>query len=77
MWDIDQFLVKEILLDSRSRPPPVASSILQLVSEPVRSLVALNKLCDLKATYRKASSSLWFLIVRISVIGRTEQGTTC
>jgi hypothetical protein len=48
-----------------------------LVSEMVRSLFVLNKLCDPKAAWRKVLSSLWFSIVRILVIGRTEQGTTC
>jgi hypothetical protein len=47
--------VKEILFGSRSPPPPppVTPSILQLVSELVRSLVVLNRLCDLKLTWRK------------------------
>jgi hypothetical protein len=58
-------------------PPPVTSSVLQLVSEWVRSLVIHNWLCDPKATWRKALSRLWFSMVKISVIRRTEQGTTC
>jgi hypothetical protein len=71
--------VKENLLGSRSPspPPPVAFSVLQLISESVRSLVVLNMLCDPKATCRKAPSSLWFSMVRISVVGRTKEGTTC
>jgi hypothetical protein len=47
-----------------------------LVSEQVRSLVVLNRLCDLKATWRKVSSRLWFLVVRILVIGKTKLTTT-
>jgi hypothetical protein len=63
---------ERILLCSRSPPPPpVTSSALQLVSELVRSLVVLNKLCDPKATWRKAPSSLCFSMVEILVIGRT------
>jgi hypothetical protein len=68
---------ERILFGSHSPPPPVTSSVLQLVSEPVRSLVILNRLCDLKATWRKLPSSLWFSAVKISVIERTKQGTTC
>jgi hypothetical protein len=67
---------ERISLGSRS-PSQVTSSVLQLVSERVRSLVVLNWLCDLKAIWRKVSSSLWFSMVKILVIGRTEQGTTC
>jgi hypothetical protein len=48
-----------------------------VVSEWVSSVVVLNRLCDPKATWRKASSNLWFLMVKILVIGGTEQGTTC
>jgi hypothetical protein len=67
---------ERILLGSYS-PPLVASSVLQLVSELIRSLVVLNRLCDPKVTQKKALSSLWFSIVKILVIGRTERGTTC
>jgi hypothetical protein len=42
------------------------------VSNLVRSLVVLNRLCDLKAIWRKVLSSLWFSMVKISFIGRTE-----
>jgi hypothetical protein len=48
-----------------------------LVSEWVRSLVVLNRPCDLKATWKKAPSSLWFSMVKILVIGRIEHQTTC
>jgi hypothetical protein len=37
-----------------------------LVLEPVRLLVVLNGHCDPKATWRKASSSLWFSMVKIA-----------
>jgi hypothetical protein len=37
-----------------------------LVLEPVRLLVVLNGHCDPKATWRKASSSLWFSMVKIT-----------
>jgi hypothetical protein len=46
---------------------------IQLVSEPLRSLVVLNMLCDPKATWRKALSSLRFSMVKISIIERAEQ----
>jgi hypothetical protein len=58
-------------------PPLVAPLVLQLVSEPVRSLIVLNRLCDLNVTWRKVPSSMWFSMVKILGIGRTEQGTTC
>jgi hypothetical protein len=48
---------ERILLGSRSSPP-VASSVFQLVSEPIISLVILNRLYDSKAIWRKALSSL-------------------
>jgi hypothetical protein len=62
------------LIDSHSPPPPLwsPSPVLQLVSEPVWSLVGFNRLYDLNATWRKVMSSLWFSMTRISVIGRTE-----
>jgi hypothetical protein len=53
-------------------PHPVAPSVLQLVSEQVGTPVVLNRLCDLKPAWRTVSSSLWFLMVKILVIGRTE-----
>jgi hypothetical protein len=46
-----------------------------LVSELVISLVILNRLYDPKATWRKVSSSLWFSIAWISVIGKIEIAT--
>jgi hypothetical protein len=46
---------------------------IQLVSEPLRSLVDLNMLCDPKETWRKALSSLRFSMVKISIIERAEQ----
>jgi hypothetical protein len=67
---------ERILLGSRS-PPPVASLVLQLISEWDKSLVILNRLCDPRATWRNVSSRLWFSTVKISVVGRIEQGTTC
>jgi hypothetical protein len=51
------------------------SPVLQLVLEPVWSLVGFNRLCDLKARWRKIMSSLWSSMKRISVIGRTELTT--
>jgi hypothetical protein len=44
------------------------SPVLQLVSEPVWSLVDFNRLCDLKVTWRKVLLSLWSSMARISVI---------
>jgi hypothetical protein len=41
----------------------------------VWSLVGFNRLCDLKATWRKVLSSLWSSMARISVIGRIELAT--
>jgi hypothetical protein len=51
------------------------SSVLQLVSEPVWSLVGFNRLCDLQAKCRKILSSLWSSMSRILVIGRTKLTT--
>jgi hypothetical protein len=48
------------------------SPVIQLVSEPVWSLVSFNRLCDLKATWRKVLLSLWSSMARISVTGKTE-----
>jgi hypothetical protein len=56
-------------------PPLVAFSVLQLVSEPVWSPVGFNRLCDLKATWRKVMSSLWSLMTRISITGKIELAT--
>jgi hypothetical protein len=58
-------------------PPPFwsPSLVLQLVSEPVWSLVGFNRLCDPKATRRKVLLSLSFSMARISVIGRTKPAT--
>jgi hypothetical protein len=53
-----------------TRPPPVTPSILQLVSELVSSLVVLNRLCDLKLTWRKVPWSSLSLMARISVNGK-------
>jgi hypothetical protein len=55
-------------------PPPPSprwspSPVLQLVSEPVWSLVGSNRLCDPKAIWRKVLLSLCFSMARISVIG--------
>jgi hypothetical protein len=52
-----------------------SSPVLQLVSEPVWSLVDFNRLCDPKMTWRKMLSSLWSSMTRISVIERTELTT--
>jgi hypothetical protein len=46
-----------------------------LVSEHVWSLVGSNKLCDLKATWRKVLPSLRSSMARILIIGRTELAT--
>jgi hypothetical protein len=51
------------------------SSVIQLVSEPVWSLVSVNRLCDPKATWRKVLLSLWSSMARISVTGKTELAT--
>jgi hypothetical protein len=48
--------------------PRVASLVFQLVLEPIRSLVILNRLCDPKVAWRKALSSLWFSMVKILVM---------
>jgi hypothetical protein len=58
-------------------PPPVwsHSPIIQLISEPVWSLVGFNRLCNLKVTWRKVQSSWWFSMVRILVTGKTELTT--
>jgi hypothetical protein len=57
--------------------PPLwsLSPVLQLVSEPIWSPVGFNRLCDLKATWRKVLSSLSFSMVRISVTGKIELAT--
>jgi hypothetical protein len=52
-----------------------SSSVLQLVSEPVWSPVSVNRLCNLKVTWRNVLLSLWSLIVRILVSGKTELAT--
>jgi hypothetical protein len=46
-----------------------------LVLEPVWSLVGFNILCDLNATWRKLSLSLWSSMARILVIERTKPAT--
>jgi hypothetical protein len=66
-WDIGQVLLKNfnwLPFIPLWSPYPV----LQLVLELVRSLVVLNRFCDPKTIWRKVSSSLWFSMVRISVI---------
>jgi hypothetical protein len=49
--------------------------VLQLVSEPVWSPVAFNRLCDPKATWRKVLLNLWSSMTRISVTEKTELTT--
>jgi hypothetical protein len=73
-WDIGQVLLKNFIW-LPFNPPLVTYLVLQLVSKAVSSLVVLNRHCDPKATWRKVPSSLWFSIVRISVIGKTELAT--
>jgi hypothetical protein len=69
-WDIGQ--VPSRNFDWLSFTPLWSPSlVLQLVSEPVWSLVDFNRLCDLKVTWRKVLN-LSFSMVRISVIGRTK-----
>jgi hypothetical protein len=51
------------------------SPVLQLIAEPVWSPVDFNRLCDLKATWRKVLSSLWSSMTRISVTEKTELAT--
>jgi hypothetical protein len=51
------------------------SPVHQLVSEPVWLLVGFNRLCDLKATWRKVLLSLWSSMARIPVTGKTELAT--
>jgi hypothetical protein len=51
------------------------SPVLQLVSESVWSPFGFNKLCDLKATWRKVQSSWWFSMARISVNEKIELAT--
>jgi hypothetical protein len=51
--------LRVILIGSHSPPPLWSSSpVLQLVSEPVWSPVGFNRLCELKAIWRKVLSSL-------------------
>jgi hypothetical protein len=65
-------LAKNFIRLSFTPTLPVTPSVLQLVSKPVRSLVVLNRLCDLKVTWRKTPSSLWFTMMKILVAGRIE-----
>jgi hypothetical protein len=51
------------------------SPVLQLVSEPVWSLVGFNRLCDPKVARRKVLQSLLFSMARILVTGKTELTT--
>jgi hypothetical protein len=51
------------------------SPVLQLVLEPIWSLVGFNRLCDLKVTWRKVLLSLCSSMTRISVTGKTELAT--
>jgi hypothetical protein len=50
--------LRVILIGSHSPPLWSSSPVLQLVSEPVWSPVGFNKLCELKAIWRKVLSSL-------------------
>jgi hypothetical protein len=63
-----------ILIDSHS-PPWSPSLVLQLVSEPIWSLVYFNRLCDLNATCRKVLLSLWSSMTSISVTGKIKLAT--
>jgi hypothetical protein len=74
VWDIGQVTVSNfdwLPFTPLWSPSPV----LQLVSEPVWSPVGFNRLCDLKATWRKELLSLWSSMARISVTGKTELAT--
>jgi hypothetical protein len=51
------------------------SPVLQLVSEPVLSLVGFNRLCDPMTTWSKVLLSLWSSVARILVTGKTELTT--
>jgi hypothetical protein len=44
IWDIGKVLIDSFYLAPIHLPPLVVDSVLQLVSEPVRSLVVLNRL---------------------------------
>jgi hypothetical protein len=57
-------------LPLRSHP-----SVLQLVSETVKSLVVLNRLCDLKATWRKVPCISLSSMVRILVVEKIRLAT--
>jgi hypothetical protein len=52
-------------------PSPVLQLVLELIWSPVDS----NRLCGLKATWRKVLLSLWSSMVRISVTGKIELAT--
>jgi hypothetical protein len=74
VWDIGQVTVSNfdwLPFTPLWSPSPV----LQLVSEPVWSPVSFNRLCDLKATWRKVLLSLWSSMAKISVTEKTELAT--
>jgi hypothetical protein len=75
-WDIGQVLLENFYW-LPFNPPPLCPPypVLQLVSELAWSLVDSNRLCDPKATWRKVLLSIWFLMMRILVTGKTELTT--
>jgi hypothetical protein len=64
--------MREIVIDSYSPFLWSPSPVIQLVLEPVWSLVGSNRLCELKATWRNVLVRLWSSTTRISVIRRIE-----
>jgi hypothetical protein len=69
--DIGQVLVRNF--DWLSFTPVWSPSlVIQLVSEPVWSLVGFNRFCDPMATWTKVLLSLWSSMVRILVTGKIE-----
>jgi hypothetical protein len=73
LWN--KFYLAPVHTPPPRRRPSVAPSVLQLVSERVRSLIVLNRLCDPKATWRKV---MWISIssmVRILVTGKIGLAT--